>query len=88
MESGENFTTVGIKVSPVIRKYLIEQGYIYIGETRCKVVDRIDLKQCFKCQRVGHISSQCKSSTVCMGIFDELYPGVKKFKVQDGNFLI
>ena len=21
-----------------------------------------------------------------MGIFDELYPGVKKFKVQDGNF--
>ena len=22
-----------------------------------------------------------------MGIFDELYPGVKKFKVQDGNFL-
>ena len=22
-----------------------------------------------------------------MGIFDELYPGVKKFKLQDGNFL-
>ena len=67
VKSGENFTTVGIKVSPVIRKYLIEQGCIYIGETRCKVVDRIDLKQCFKCQRVGHISSQCRSNTVvCM----------------------
>ena len=24
--------------------------------------------------------------TFYMGIFDELYPGVKKFKVQDGNF--
>ena len=23
-----------------------------------------------------------------MGIFDELYPGVKKFKVQDGNFFV
>ena len=66
VKSGDNFTTVGIKVSPVIRKYLIEQGCIFIGETRCKVVDRIDLKQCFKCQRVGHISSHCRSSTVCM----------------------
>ena len=28
------------------------------------------------------------SSELCsdMGIFDELYPGVIKFKVQDGNF--
>ena len=66
VKSGYNFTTVGVKVSPVIRKYLIEQGYIYIGETRCKVMDRIDLKQCFKCQKIGHIASQCRGKTICM----------------------
>ncbi|KAL5270078.1 hypothetical protein ACHWQZ_G003537 [Mnemiopsis leidyi] len=60
VKSGENFTTV--EVSPVIRKYLIEQGWIYIGETRCKVMDRIDQKQCFKCQRVGHVASQCRNN--------------------------
>ena len=66
VKSGYNYTTAGIKVSPAIRTYLMEQGFIYISETRCRVIDRIDLKQCFKCQKIGHIASQCRENTVCM----------------------
>ena len=29
-------------------------------------MDRIDLKQCFKCQKIGHIASQCRGKTICM----------------------
>ena len=67
VNSGDNYTTVGIKVSPDIRHFLIEKQWIYIGNTRCKVKDRFDLKQCFKCQRIGHISTQCKEdNAICM----------------------
>ena len=67
VKSGHSYTTVGIKVSPVIRKFLMDQGCVYIGETRCKVTDRMDLKQCFKCQKIGHISTNCKEvNTICM----------------------
>lgn len=60
-------STVGIKVSPTIRDLLINKGRIYIGNTSCKVLDRFDLKQCFRCQRLGHISSQCRDNVpVCM----------------------
>ena len=63
---GENFTSVGIKVSPDIRYHLIEARWIYIGNTRCKVTDRFDLKQCYKCQKFGHKSDQCREpQTIC-----------------------
>ena len=63
---GQNFITVGIKVSPDIRNFLIDANWIHIGNTRCKVTDRFDLKQCFKCQKFGHLSDQCReSNTVC-----------------------
>lgn len=63
---GYNYITAGIKVSPIIRNLLVKQEHIFIGETRCKVVDRLDLKQCFKCQKLGHVALNCKESLVCM----------------------
>ena len=66
VNSSNNDTTVGIKVSPDIRHHLIEAQCIFIGNTRCKVRDRFDLKQCYKCQQFGHKSEHCKENhTVC-----------------------
>jgi hypothetical protein len=67
VKTGRDSTTVGIKVSAVIRDFLISRSRIYIGNTSCKVSDRFDIRQCFHCQQLGHISSNCKEpDPVCM----------------------
>ena len=64
---GANHTSVGVKVSPVIRNLLMEDQFLYVGNTRCKVLDRFDIRQCFKCQRIGHTSHLCpEPSPICM----------------------
>ena len=67
VKTGRDTTTVGIKVSSIIRDFLISKERIYIGNTSCKVSDRFDVRQCFHCQRLGHIASQCRENDpVCM----------------------
>ena len=64
---GVDNTTLGIKVSPVIRDFLLKAGRIYVGNVMCSVIDRFHLKQCFKCQKIGHISVACKEDhSICM----------------------
>ena len=64
---GKDYTTLGIKVSPIIREQLLNNGRIYVGSARCPVFDRFHIKQCFKCQKIGHISTDCKEDhVICM----------------------
>ena len=64
---GKDYTTAGIKVTIAIRDLLIDSGKIYIANTACNVFDRFHHKQCFKCQKVGHISSSCSETiSICM----------------------
>ena len=64
---GKDYTTLGIKVSPIIRDYLMVNKRIYIGNTSCPIYDRFFIKQCFRCQKLGHISNDCKEDhSVCM----------------------
>ena len=57
VKTGHSYRTMGFKVSPIVRKDLLDKEFVYIADTRCKVVDRLDLEQCFKCQKIGHIST-------------------------------
>ena len=64
---GKDYTTLGIKLSPIIRDYLLTNNRIYVGNARCPVFDRFHIKQCFKCQKIGHISSDCREDhIICM----------------------
>ena len=64
---GKDYTTLGVKVSPVIRNHLLDNNGLYVGNTRCPIFDRFHVKQCFKCQKIGHISTDCREEhPVCM----------------------
>ena len=62
--------TVVVKVSPEIRKAISNQGdKLYISLGRCNVSDRYHYMQCFHCQHLGHISTNCPhkdKDPVCM----------------------
>ena len=46
---------------------IIDEGLIWQGEAfQCERYDRqCRLKQCYKCQKYGHIGTQCKANTAC-----------------------
>ena len=56
---------------------------------RWKLTDRNSVRPCHRRRNCVFLTSThfyCIHFTAHMDIFDELYPGVKKFKVLDGNF--
>jgi hypothetical protein len=46
---------------------IIDEGLIWQGEAlQCELYDRqCRLRQCYKCQKYGHIGTQCKATTAC-----------------------
>lgn len=49
---------------PTLRRVL-EKGSVICGLNMKKVYEHIEILQCFKCQRFGHIASACKSDPIC-----------------------
>lgn len=45
---------------------LINGGKINIGWCRCRVVECVDIRRCFKCCGYNHKSSQCKNKLACL----------------------
>ena len=65
------YYTVGLKVSPSIRRYLlVEQGgRLFIGNQCYPFEDRFFIQVCYHCQNAGHMSNTCPKKTqkpVCM----------------------
>ena len=63
--------TVAIKVSPEIRLHVINQcsSRIYLFSSRRRTSDRCHYTQCYHCQKIGHLASECPDSgkeSVCM----------------------
>ena len=53
--------------APRLAYKIIDEGLVWQGELfQCERYERqCRLKQCFKCQKYGHIGTQCKATTVC-----------------------
>ena len=50
-----------LKMSSEMRKALHDNGdKIYVSLNRCKISDRFHIKQCYHCQKPGHISKDCR----------------------------
>ena len=52
--------TAALKMSSPVRRAIYENGdRLYISLNRCKVTDRFYVKQCYHCQKHGHITDDC-----------------------------
>ena len=73
--SNTSTTTVALKVSPLIRLTIFNnlQTRVFIGDTSYLVEDRFHFMQCYHCQQIGHVSTDCHSKKesptcfYCMG---------------------
>ena len=68
-----NHCNIGIKVSPFIRNWILERGFVFVGNSCCPIVDRLFVKQCYHCQQIGYQSGYCPHKSepptclYCMG---------------------
>ena len=71
LEAKSGNLTVGLKVSPLIRSTILaeQSGYFFIGGKRLLFRDRFHVKQCYHCQLLGHISTDCpekQNNPICL----------------------
>ena len=52
--------TAVLKMSSAVRKAIFNNdNKLYVSLKRCKVTDRYHVKQCYHCQKPGHVSNDC-----------------------------
>ena len=57
--------SVGIRLPTPLKRKILNQRVLYVGYTSCKVVDRVHVIQCYKCQGFHHTADSCVKDTVC-----------------------
>ena len=50
-----------LRVTPKIRKELINNRYVYIDHKRCRVYDYFEPIRCQNCQKFGHVKARCRN---------------------------
>lgn len=65
VKTGRDRTSVVIETDADVRARLILTGRVYLGYESCRISDHLQVKQCFKCLKFGHITSECKNSEAC-----------------------
>lgn len=53
--------TASVDISTELAKPLLEEQYIKIGWLQCKIAERIQLNQCFRCNMFGHRAKECQA---------------------------
>lgn len=52
-------------------KKLLKKGSIVFGLSELKVYEHVDVTQCFKCLRFGHMAKSCRSNIICRNCSEE-----------------
>ena len=60
---GQEVVNWVLEVSPQLRNSLVTAGKLYLGWSRCRVIDFVGLTRCYKCLRIGHIAVHCWAKT-------------------------
>ncbi|XP_023234108.1 uncharacterized protein LOC111633731 [Centruroides sculpturatus] len=53
-----------IEVTPKVRQMLLPRKKINLGWSRCGIEDYINVAQCFKCCKIGHIAKNCPEKDI------------------------
>ena len=69
--TGSHNVQIGLKVSPAIRCALLcqQSGFVFLPGNRYLFKDRFHFKQCYHCQLIGHVSTDCpviRNDSTCM----------------------
>lgn len=44
---------------------MLSRGKVYVGWSRCWVMDAVEVKMCFNCSGYNHLAEKCRNSTHC-----------------------
>lgn len=58
--NGRNYNVI-VEVDSETYGQLNSEGFLHIGWKRCRFIDFVNLIQCYKCWKFGHLSKNCKS---------------------------
>ena len=58
-----NLATIAIRVTYRLFNHMLSKGFVFMGNSFSRVEERFHIRQCFTCQKFGHISSQCTAKT-------------------------
>ncbi|XP_030759177.1 uncharacterized protein LOC115884666 [Sitophilus oryzae] len=54
-----------VEVSPLLRKFLLSRGFLWVSWKKSAVVDHLHILRCYNCCQFGHTSKNCKNTLVC-----------------------
>ena len=71
VQKHRNTCTAALKLSPELRDHIMKacNAKLYVFSARCRIEDRFFYRQCFHCQKLGHISKSCPNihlDPICM----------------------
>ena len=57
----QKFKILMVKCSPQIKKHIMKDndGYVYVGRSRCKSFDHFFVPHCYHCYKFNHLADEC-----------------------------